>query len=617
MPTIKTYKYYFLFFLLWFSCNLFAQSEIFDKNGKRLSIDDFLALSAKKQQEGDYKEASRFMNEAATWHWEKKEYEKAISYFEKSIKLNEVIDNQQGIIGIKNNLGMIYADLQQYEKAYQNFSLVLEERKKGKEPVSVIASLINIAVITNNLQQYNKSVNHLQEALTLALRMKDLEQMRSCYGMLAETYEKKGDVDNMLKYFNLYRTFHEEAQRNKIEKVQNTVEEMQLKARLLELENRNKALTLIQKDAVIDEQEKELAGLTLAQKSLLQKMSKKDMLLKIADNELKMKELQLKQEQANEELEDIKEQQIINILLISLAATALVIAILYKRNADKRQSNKILTEQKRQLEKQAEVLLIQTEELNSQAEELRTQAEAIFIKNEKLNSLNAVKDKMLSIIAHDVRSPLSMIIGFLDLLEGNDLNKEEQELLVTQLKSSTMHTLDMLEDLLNWARSQMGGIRVNPTKFNMLKLAVEKANFYGEMAQKKDIQIINAIEKDCFVYADQNHIAIVLQNLLSNAIKFTPKNGFITISLTETNIETGFVTIQVSDTGVGMEAEKLQKLFNTDSHFSTKGTEDEKGTGLGLLLCKEFVENNGGKITVASQKGEGTTFSFTVKKAVE
>jgi two-component system sensor histidine kinase/response regulator len=615
MPANKIYKHYFLFSLFWLSCNVFAQTEIFDKDGKRLSVEDFLALSAKKQQEGDYKEASRFMNEAATWHWEKKEYEKAINYFEKSIKLNEVIDNQQGIIGIKNNLGMIYADLQQYEKAYQNFSLVLEERKKGKESVSVIASLINISVIANNLQQYDKSLSYLQEALTLALRMKDLDQMRSCYGMLAETYEKRGDVDNMLKYFNLYRTFHEEAQRNKIQKVQNTVDEVQLKARLLELENRNKELTLIRKDAVIDEQEKELVGLSLAQKSLLQKMTKKDMLLKIADNELKMKNLQLKEEQTKEILKDIKEQQIVNILLISLAAMILVIAILYKRNIDKKQSNKILTEQKAKLEEQADALLIQTEELNSQAEELRAQAEAIFIRNEKLNSLNSVKDKMLSIIAHDVRSPLSMIIGFLDLLEGDDLNEEEQAFLVTQLKSSTMHTLYMLEDLLNWARSQMGGIRVQPTKFSILKLVTEKTNFYGKMAQNKDIQIFNAIEKDYLVYADQNHIAIVMQNLLNNAIKFTPKNGFITLSLLETSTETDFVTIQVSDTGVGIEAEKLQKLFNTDSHFSTKGTEDEKGTGLGLLLCKEFVESNGGKISVTSQKGEGTTFSFTVKKA--
>jgi signal transduction histidine kinase len=615
MSATKFYKYYFLFSLFWLSCNVFAQSEIFDKNGKRLSVEDFLASSAKKQQEGDYKEASRFMNEAATWHWEKKEYEKAISYFEKSIKLNEVIDNQQGIIGIKNNLGMIFADLRQYEKAYQNFSLVLEERKKSKEPVSIIASLINIAVITNNLQQYDKSVNYLQEALTLALRMKDLEQMRSCYGMLAETYEKKGDVENMLKYFNLYRTFHEETQRNKIQKVQNTVDEVQLKARLLELENRNKELTLSRKDALINEQEKELAGLTSAQKNLLQTMSKKDMLLHIASNDLKMKELELKEEQAREKLKDIEKQQIVNILLISLGAMILVIAILYKRNADKRQSNKILTEQKNQLEKQANMLFAQAEELNSQTEHMRTQANAILVKNEKLHSLNSVKDKMLSIIAHDVRSPLSMIVGFLDLLEGNDLNEEEQLLLVSQLKGSTIHTLDMLEDLLNWARSQMGGIRVQPTKFNILQLAAEKTAFCSKMAQKKEIQLINTIEQDCFVYADQNHIAIVMQNLLSNAIKFTPKNGFITISIAGIDKQADFITIQVSDTGVGMEAEKLHKLFNTESHFSTKGTEDEKGTGLGLLLCKEFVESSGGKISVTSQKGEGTTFSFTVKKA--
>lgn len=593
-----------LFFCCLFSLLTFfayGQKDVVDETGKKMTVDDFLAASEKKKQAGDYKEASRFMNEAATWHWERKEYEKAVQYFEQSIKLNEVIDNQQGIIGIKNNLGMIHADLRQYEKAYQYFALVLEERKKAKEPVSIIASLINISVITNNLQRYDQSIAYIQESLNLAIQMKDIEQMRSCYGMLAETYEKKGDPVNTLKYFNLYRTFHEESQRTKLEKVQMTAQEAELHAKLLELENRNKALSLNQKDAVIGEQEKELAGLTAEQQTLLATMSKKDMLLLMANNELKVKELQFKEQEAREELEDVRQFWLIAVLVICLVATVLIVVILARSNAEKRKTNWLLTQQKHQLQEQ-------TEALHLQAEELQTQAESILAKNDKLDKLNSVKDKMLSIIAHDVRSPLSMIAGFLDLFESGDLNKAEQQELSSQLKVSTLHTLDMLEDLLNWARSQMGGIKTQPTLFNLTELAQEKTNFLGELAQKKQVEIINSLDKEYLVWADKNQISIVFQNLLSNAIKFTNPQGYVTILLLDE--PTNYFTVQVSDTGVGIGADKIDQLFKTDSHFTTKGTANEKGTGLGLLLCKEFIEKNGGTIWVKSELYKGSTFSF-------
>jgi signal transduction histidine kinase len=583
----------------------FSQNDEYKKDGAKMTVADYLAASDKKKNEGDYKEASRFMNGAATWHWEKKEYEKAIEYFLQSIKLNEKVDNQQGIIGIKNNLGMIYADLRQYDLAYQNFTLVLAERRKAKEPVSIIASLINLSVITNNLKEYDKSIVYLQEALDLALKMGDAEQMRSCYGMMAETYEKKGDTKNMLKYFDLYKTFHEKAQSTKINKLKISEEEAKLRARLLEIENRMKDNSIAQQSNIIAEQQKELAGLNAEQQKLHQTMTKREMLLKLTQEEVKVKDLKLKEQQTQAELKDVKQNNIRNILIIAFLAAILIVLILWWQNKQKKKINLLLRQQKQQL-------VEQTETLHIQAEELAAQADEIYAKNVTLTQTNTVKDKILSIISHDLRSPLSMIVGFLDLLESGDLDKDETLTLVYQLKNSTNNTLMMLDNLLGWARSQMQGIVATPSVFNLTSLAEEKLELLNEIAKNKEITLVNAIKPNQMVKADKNQIGVVLQNLITNAIKFTHKGGFVTLD-TVTNQEE--VMVRISDTGIGMSKEDLAKLFQIEINFTSKGTANEKGTGLGLLLCKEFVEKNGGKILVDSKENEGTTFSFTVKNA--
>jgi signal transduction histidine kinase len=204
-----------------------------------------------------------------------------------------------------------------------------------------------------------------------------------------------------------------------------------------------------------------------------------------------------------------------------------------------------------------------------------------------------------------------MIAGFLDLLESGDLDADEIKMLALQLKNSTTNTLDMLENLLNWARSQMKGITVKPITIDINTIVKQKVQLFNEIANAKQITIINAVQSDATAYVDANHFGIIVQNLLNNAIKFTPENGFITV---DTIPQDRFIEIRVSDTGVGINESNLQKLFTIESHFTTSGTANEKGTGLGLLLCKEFVEKNGGSISVKSKLGEGTTFSFTLPK---
>lgn len=593
-----------LFYLLLFPFFSYAQTIEYTKDGKKMVAEDYLQASETKKNEGDYKEASRFMNGAATWHWERKEYDKAISYFQQSIKLNETINNEQGIIGIKNNLGMIYADLKQYDLAYTHFMLVLEERRKNKEPISIISSLINLSVITNNLKQYDKSITYLNEALSLALRMSDAEQMRSCYGMLAETYEKQGDAQNMLKYFELYKTFHEQTQKDKISKVQITAEEAKLRAQLLELENRMKDGAILKKDTLIAEKERELQGLSIAQQALVKTMSKREMLLKIAENEIQIQNLQLNEHKAISDLLLVRQTRIRDSLIIGLLFLLLIVVILWYKNNEKQKTNAILEMQKVRL-------IHQAEELSAQAEELSTQAEEIQLKNIKLIETSSVKDKILSIIAHDVRSPLTVIASFLELWETGDFDTQETIDLVSQIKTSTFNTVDMLDNLLTWAKSQMKGITIKPTNFILAKIINNKIELLDELAKPKRITFVNNVSEQINIYADANQLGIILHNLISNSIKFTPENGIITIDYAVTE---KFIEISVTDTGIGITEENIKKLFSIESHFTTTGTANEKGTGLGLLLCKEFIENSGGTISVKSKIGKGTTFVFTLPK---
>ena len=273
------------------------------------------------------------------------------------------------------------------------------------------------------------------------------------------------------------------------------------------------------------------------------------------------------------------------------------------RQAEKlNESNFLLEEQKLQIEKQSEELLSQKEVLEQM--------------NSELNELNASKDKFFSIIAHDLKNPFNTIIGFSGILKeeiksGDSSAVEESANLIN---TSAIQTLRLLENLLDWANSQTGKIMFSPVPIKLRELFNDEYTVLNDMAIVKNIQFLSSIPRDLTIRADRNMIKTILRNLISNAIKFTHKNGKVEV---KTIVEDQNVEISVSDTGIGMTNETISKLFRIDADISTKGTENEKGTGLGLFLCKEFVEKHGGKIWVESESGKGSIFKFTLPIAVK
>lgn len=244
----------------------------------------------------------------------------------------------------------------------------------------------------------------------------------------------------------------------------------------------------------------------------------------------------------------------------------------------------------------------------------RIKAELVIQKqNEELKKLNETKDKFLHIIAHDLRNPFASIMGLSGLMETDMVedNKIDLEFLrYTQMINTTSkHALDLVENLMRWARSQRGEIKVNLEKISIKSLISNVTSLIDGNLLKKNISIEEDLENDDLVYADADMANTILRNLLTNAIKFTHESGKVILS---TQKRDGFLEISITDTGIGIHPKDLEKIFRIDSKFSSLGTNNERGTGLGLILCKEFVEKQGGGIWVESELGKGSKFTFSL-----
>ena len=239
--------------------------------------------------------------------------------------------------------------------------------------------------------------------------------------------------------------------------------------------------------------------------------------------------------------------------------------------------------------------------------ELRKANLEIQRKNQELQYLNESKDKFFSIIAHDLRAPFHGILGFSDVLETEIETLDEQGIrdIAGYLRSTAHATFKLLENLLQWAMSEGGAIVYNPQSINMPELMTDVCGILQAVAQKKNIQIECDIETDLHCFVDFNMMLSVLQNLISNALKFTPHGGkiYLTAHTTQDHVE-----ISVRDTGVGMSDESFNNFNSRKQIRSEKGTDGEKGSGLGLLLCLQFIEKNHGSLSVKTEKGVGSTF---------
>ena len=324
--------------------------------------------------------------------------------------------------------------------------------------------------------------------------------------------------------------------------------------------------------------------------------------------------LREKEQQKNIKLTENKIQirnQHIFIVFFVIGLSILIITVyaLIKNQKKLLISQKLLTKKNEEINNQSENLIITNSLLNEKTQSLEKNEKELNKTILELKKATDFKNKMFSIIGHDLRGPIGTISSIISFVMKKRLSDEKRLELLAATKDSAVATFTLLENLLTWANNERGKIAYKPEKIKLKQIANKNIDLLTETASNKNIAISSGIENDIEVFADLNTLDTIIRNLLSNAIKYTNENGKVSISAVKTS---NSIEISVNDTGVGMSPKDIAKVLDPDNFFTDTGTQGEKGSGIGLQLCFEFIKLNNGTYKIISEIGKGTSFIFNL-----
>ncbi|MAB49740.1 MAG: ATP-binding protein [Flavobacteriaceae bacterium] len=537
----------------------------------------------------------------------------AIDIFEKQNLFDE-------LSSAYNNLAEAYFKTNQIDKAIDFNFKALDVRKKISDRDGIITSTKNIADLYSLRKEYRKSIEYYEKVLEMLNPTKDQNLHGEILPKLGSEYLKFKEYDKASEY--LVEGLKYNRKQNNEEGILlalNAIGNLNLQKRKVKLAEiqLNEAYSIAQK---IDNKPALLENYKLhialdSTRGYYQNAffwqnkyyDLKDELLKInqpvfpVDTEpldLNTSNL-IEEEIGNFEEEDNSNKTIKtwlnNPLIIygAIAATAILLTLLLLNYLKSKKYRETIIEQKEKLKQ----------------EQIRS--EAILEQAHHLEEVNQVKDKLFSIVSHDLKDSISSIKAFLDLLKEDSISKEEFRELIPELSENANNASSLLFNLLNWSKSQMQNLEPNPELFNIQDVFHTKMALVEQKVEDKRIVLIDESQRD-FVYADKSMVEIVIQNLITNAVKFSRTGDVITVSNQDVN---GKALICVEDTGVGISEENIKKLFNANKNFTTVGTKNEKGTGLGLTIAKDLVELNNGRIWVESTVNVGSKFFIELPKS--
>lgn len=509
--------------------------------------------------------------------------EKAIEYYKKAVKLFR--KNNMFIEAVRTDINIGNAFIKAVDKSLKSnnidscilyYNKALKNAKELDNEFLVCATLGSLGVLYTDIKQYDKAVFYTDEAVKMAKKLNVLSTLPNLLANKANLHRIKGDYTNALKY-------NDEAYKLLLEK-----------PNLVDLQNCIHQYYHIYKGK--EDYKKALEYLIQSydlNDSIFIKQKNKD-IHEIETKyrlDIKEKELKLLDVENQKNIESLKsERKILYLFVVMFSLVFIGIFVIILQSIKRKKANVIL-------KKSNEII-----------QEQSTRMKIIIT---DLETSNATKDKFFSIIAHDLKNPFGSILSITQLLtttkiKMNDAKKNE---ILSELNKAAKSTYLLLENLLTWARSQKGEIIIQPERVDLHGLIQDSIESLLNVAMTKNITLNNTIAKSIDIKVDINTMKIVINNLVSNAIKFTPTNGEISINALQKDKS---IEIYIADSGVGMTPEQIEKLFKIDKSQSTLGTNKEKGTGLGLILCKEFVEKNGGKISVESEKGNGSKFVISL-----
>ncbi|PZR39567.1 MAG: hypothetical protein DI538_06575 [Azospira oryzae] len=616
----------------------------------------------------DYTKAEAFANEATRlseqkdWAWAKSEsykrmsylatlhgnYTTALKYDNQRLPLTIALKDSAQIANAMNVLGNTYFNLGEYDDSYYYFTQSYKTRPRA-DSLQLTIALHNVGTVFKELGQFDVALEHLELSQKISRQIKDedgeaysLDEIGGVYllqkkfdeaekalltslsitrargirtlepktlNKIAHLYLDKGALDKSLAYFDSSAMLHKKSsnsfglaeaslgtgkvflKQGQYKEAMKLFEETldtsrKMNARLLEIE----CFSELSKLHELQGDFKQSLKYYKDYKTLQDSLYSQDMLTKLFQDQVQFetetKDVMIARlSKANDQRDsELKRQEFIrNILVVTMALTAILLFTVYRSGQRRIHINKLLMEHQDEIKR----------------------------RSVELEQLNQVKDKFFSIISHDLRSPMNALSAILDMVDKKQVTAEEFTQLSKELRIQFNHTKTLINNLLDWTLLQMDKLKIQAEKINLSAMVDENIKLLSSL-HLKQTEMINHIQPGTTALADTNMINLVFRNLILNGIKFTEPGGKIEIASKE---EKDHYVISVTDNGVGISPEVQSILFEKTSGYSTRGTANEKGTGLGLILCKEFVEKNGGTIWLESTIGKGSTFYFTIKKA--
>lgn len=643
------------------------QSEIRNANSDSIKFEILIKLSFGSQYK-DLSAAERYLNEAASlieknkWPWAKPkllnqqaflstlmgDYTRSLRYDNENLSLVINLKDSSAISEGLNFLGNDYYDLGKYDEAYYYFTQSYRVARIINDSLKMTVGIFNIGRVLKELGQYDLALNHFEVSAKISKAINDQDGLPYCDEAVGDVYLKRKDFklaeENLLKALRGIRSrnltviepralrhlaqlefelgnpekalaYYDTAasllrastnefgvaevelgisevliSEERFEEAQGRIERsletaIRFNAEKMEIDCFRQLSELAEKkgdykSALLYHQNYKQLEDSLFSQEMLEKVFQDQLRFQTETKDVEIAALsKTKLEQQNE----LKREEFLrNVLVIIIALVGILLFTIYRSGQRRIRINKLLIEHQDEIKK----------------------------RSDELEQLNQVKDKFFSIISHDLRSPMNALAGILNLMENDNISREEFTMLTKELRIQFNHTRTLISNLLDWALLQMDKLKIQPEPIHLANTVDENFKLLSTV-QLKEIKLVNQVGPTLIGWGDLNMINLILRNLIINAIKFSEKGGQVIVAGADKGDK---VEISVKDFGVGIPPAVQKILFDKTLGYSTRGTANEKGTGLGLILCKEFVEKNGGTIWLESEPGKGSTFYFTIPK---
>lgn len=470
-------------------------------------------------------------------------------------RIVQKVGNKRTLATVNVAIGHVFMRENNLDSALVHFYKALDIIKALNQQRELSNLYVNIGEVFFKLADYDAAIEYFNSSLGIMKKIKVYDDKAYLLEMLASSYDKKKDYKNAYLFSKKYAQFKDsilnDEKHSNLERIEAKFKKRQQEQRIALLENQQRL------------------------------------------NELKLQKVQSAR----------------NFVIIIALLSVVLIIVLFQRYRQKVTINKVLQEKNREVQQKNKEIQTQANNMEDFNKLLVEQNQFIETQKLKLENANRTKDRFFSIIGHDLRSPIAAVFSTIGLFRLKSYSPEKQSKLLCSVEENLQTTLDLLENLMLWAKNQEKNIHPNFQLVAIDELVHKAIKSVDSMLRNKQLEVVYDTADRLMVNVDVNMMATIMRNLLSNAAKFSHVNGIIRVSVVQ---QSETIKVQVQDKGIGMSQEVLNKITNKNSYFTIEGTKNERGSGLGLNLCKDFVEMHSGVFMIESEQGKGSTFSFTI-----